>query len=72
MTITQKQKLQAELQHLKDEFSQMVAEYVQQNPSCTYEQLATRIGIDKAELIRHCQKHGVPPRSRGPHPSKDE
>jgi hypothetical protein len=69
MTPTRKQQLQAELQRIKDDFSKMVAQYVQQNPSCTYEQLAARIGIDTSELARHCQKHGVS-RPRGPRPAK--
>ena len=70
MTATRKQQLQIELQRLKDDFSKMCAQYVHRNPDVSYAELASRIGIDKAELIRHCHKQGLPARTRGPQPAK--
>lgn len=57
--MTRKDKLNAELARLKQEFTEMVATYVETHPTLTLTEIGEVLGIDSAEVSRCAKEHGI-------------
>ena len=59
MTESRKEKLKTALKVLKEEFSKMVASYVETHPEMTLDEIGAAIGIHRVEVIAYCKQHNI-------------